>query len=340
MPTLKTTPIFDPTALDTGDKTWNGKTTGMMLLNNSKFKWAHSMYKKMRDDFWIPARTDLTGENYSDLTSSEQNAFNGILSYLIYLDSIQESFLPALGSTMTSPDVRHLIGTQVFYEGIHSESYKYIVESLLPVEKQDIIYDFWRKDPHLAKRCQFILGYYQDHLDSGTEESYLYALFADYLLEGLYFYNGFQFFFTLSSRQLMNGCADIIKLINRDESTHVRLFQRLVTEGMNEFSHSKDKLMEMVNNAVQQEIEWTNHITNNDILGISETSTEQYTKYIADLRLKAIGLEPIYGVSKNPYKHLEGIADVSNEGSTKSNFFETQVTQYNMSTALEGWDDI
>jgi ribonucleoside-diphosphate reductase beta chain len=337
---MKTTPIFDSTALDSGNDIWNGKTTNLMLLNNPRYKWAHSMYKKMRDDFWIPQKVDLTADitDYTELTDSERKAFNGVLSYLIYLDSIQEAMLPALGETMTAPDVRHCLAEQCYFEGIHSESYKYIVESLLPVEQQSIIYDYWRTDNVLKKRCEFILDYYQRYLDSRSGEDYFYALFADYLLEGLYFYNGFIFFYTLSSRQRMNGCADIIKYINRDEQSHVRLFQRLITEAMPEFEYSKEKIMEMVDDAVNQEIDWANHITNNEVLGISETSTEQYTKYLADLRLKAIGLEPIYGSAKSPYKHLEKIADIGGEAGTKSNFFETSVTSYNMSTVIQGWD--
>ncbi len=96
----------------------------------------------------------------------------------------------------------------------------------------------------------------------------------------------------------------------------------------------------MVDAAVTQEINWTNHITEGDVLGISESSTTQYTQYLADLRLRAIGLKPVYGVTKSPYKHLEGIADVGGDGSTKSNFFEATVSSYNMSSAVDGWDDI
>lgn len=337
---MQTTAIFDATAESTGDKIWNGKTTNLMLLNNSQFRWAHAIYKKMRDDFWIPQRTDLTGDinDYNELTDSEKKAFNGVLSYLIYLDSIQETMLPNIGSVMTSPDVRHCIAEQCYFEGIHSESYKYIVESLLPVERQSEIYDFWRTDKTLNDRCNFILRYYQKYLDSRNDEDYFYALFADFLLEGLYFYNGFILFYTLSSRQRMNGVADIIKLINRDEQSHVRLFQKLVSEAKNEFVYSDDKLTEMIADAVEQEIEWTLHITDDDFLGISEKSVTQHTKYLGDLQLKRIGLNPIYNVNTSPYKHLERIADVSSESSTKANFFETQVTSYNMSSVLNDWD--
>lgn len=335
-------PLFDPTATDDNIQLWNGKTTNLMLLDRPGYGWALQLYNQMRESFWIPQRTDLTADinDYQNLMPGEQRAYNGILSYLIYLDSIQEAMLPSIGEVMTAPAVRHCIQEQCFFEGIHSESYKYIVEALLPVEERDKIYEFWRTDKVLEERCKYILGHYQSYLDSRTDEDYFYALFADYLLEGLYFYNGFAAFYVLSTRQLMNGTADIIKLINRDEQHHVRLFQKILTEASTTFTFSKDKLLEMVDSAVKQEVRWAGHIIGDDFLGITETSTDQYTKYLADLRLKAIGMEPLYGVTKNPYKHLEKVADLGGEAGTKANFFETQVTSYMMSNAVDGWDEI
>jgi ribonucleoside-diphosphate reductase beta chain len=79
------------------------------------------------------------------------------------------------------------------------------------------------------------------------------------------------------------------------------------------------------------------------ILGITESSTERYTKYLANIRLKAIGLEPLYKdteYAKSPYTHLEKFSDTKKEGNTKANFFEASVTSYVMSSVVIGWDEI
>jgi ribonucleoside-diphosphate reductase beta chain len=109
------------------------------------------------------------------------------------------------------------------------------------------------------------------------------------------------------------------------------------------FLHSVEQIYEMFDTAVKHEIEWTNHILNNEILGITENSTEQYTKYLANNRLKTIGLEPLYleeKFSKSPYKHLERFADTKKEAHVKTNFFEGTVTSYVVSSGLDGWDEI
>jgi ribonucleoside-diphosphate reductase beta chain len=339
--TMLRAPLFDPTATDDDIKLWNGKTTNLMLLDRPNFQWALQIYNQMREFFWIPQRTDLTGDinDYRNLMNGEQRAYNGILGYLIYLDSVQEAMLPSFGEVMTAPAVRHCVQEQCFFEGIHSESYKYVVEALLPIEERDKIYDFWRTDKILGERCENILAYYQKYLDTRSDEDYFYALYADYLLEGLYFYNGFTAFYVLSTRNLMGGTADIIKQINRDERLHVLLFQKILIEAKNNFTFSEEKVLEMTANAVTQEVRWANHIIGQDFLGITENSIKQYTEYLADLRLRAIGLPTIYGEKNNPYKHLEKVADLGSEAGTKANFFEAQVTSYNMSSAVHGWDD-
>ena len=77
----------------------------------------------------------------------------------------------------------------------------------------------------------------------------------------------------------------------------------------------------MFKKAVEQEINWTNHIIGNQILGITEETTETYTKWLANERLKSIGLKPLYyGFEKNPYKHLAKFADTEGEGNVKGKF--------------------
>lgn len=339
---LTAPPIFDINATDTNLKIWNGTTTNLMNLDKNPYKWADQLYKQMREKFWIPTRIDLTADVncFNLLTNGERRAYNGVLSYLTYLDSVQETMLPQIGQVMSAPAVKHCINQQCYFEGIHNESYKYMIETIYPEQERDSIYYLWESDKVLAKRCQLITSYYQQYCENKTDENYLYALFADYLLEGLYFYNGFALFYTLSSRQLMQGTADIISLINRDELDHVRLFSKLLTEAFKEFPHSKDKLLEMVHSAVQQEIEWTQHVCGDDILGIPPKAPVAYTKYLADLRLRAIGMEPLYGQTTNPYGHLEKIANTGNDANIKGNFFEATVTEYNMSSSVGGWDDI
>lgn len=117
----------------------------------------------------------------------------------------------------------------------------------------------------------------------------------------------------------MSGSADIFRMINRDELSHVRLYQKLIPEAMQVFSHSRKQIYEMFALAVEYECKWTGHIVGDDILGITANSTEQYTKYLANTRLKASGLDSLFPEAiykKSPYAHLERFSDTKKEAHT------------------------
>jgi ribonucleoside-diphosphate reductase beta chain len=341
---MQSTPIFNPSGNDAIESrtVWFGETTNLMQLNDVRYQWAVSLYQQMRENFWIPQRIDLTADvtDYNNLTDSESRAFDGILSYLTFLDSVQTCNIPHLKLPVTAPEISLCMAEQISQEGMHNQSYQYMIETIIPTEKRDKVYDFWREDKVLLERCQYIAGLYQKYVDDPSDENYFIALLADYVLEGLYFYTGFNYFYNLASRQLMAGSADIFRMINRDELSHVRLYQKILPEAIVTFKPSLDQIYEIFAEAAKQEINWTNHIIGNDILGIKEDSTEKYVKFLANKRLKAIGLDEIFpGFNQSPYGHLENFADTGKQAHTKANFFEATVTSYVMSSGVSGWDD-
>ena len=58
----------------------------------------------------------------------------------------------------------------------------------------------------------------------------LKVMMANYILEGIYFYSGFMFFYNLSRNGKMPGSAQEIRYINRDENTHLWLFRNMILQ--------------------------------------------------------------------------------------------------------------
>lgn len=324
-------------------KIWGGNSTGTIDVTQIAFPWARKIYTKMRESFWIPSRYDLTQDksDYSELTPAETRAWMGILSYLNYLDSVQVINIPNLSRHLTTWEVSNCLAEQISQEAMHGESYQYIVETIVPEKERHKVYDFWKSDKVLSKRCEIASKPYVEFAENPTPENYMMALIADYILEGVLFYGGFLFFYNLASSNRMAGTAKIIKLINKDELLHVSLYQKLVKEGFNVFPHSEDAIYESFDTAVTQEVEWICSIYDGEILGFTEGSIKSYIRYLANLRLRAIGMNPLYDEAENPYKHLLDWADIGGgNGNNKAAFFETEVTDYSQSTSITGWDKI
>lgn len=333
-----------------GDRDWGkrrmigGNTTNLIELNNVKYDWATRMYRTMMNNFWIPEEIPLAqdAKDYRLLSHSERQSYDKILSFLIFLDSLQTANLPNINEYITAPEVNLCLTVQTFQEAVHSQSYSYILDSVCSAEVRDRIYNEWRDDKHLLKRNRFITDLYEQFIDKPSGQNLMRTIMANYILEGLYFYSGFSFFYALGRQGKMLGTVSEIKYIQRDELTHLALFQGIFREIRREnpdlvTPELIEELRQMMKTAVEHEIEWGQYITNNQIAGLSTEIIDQYIKYLSNDRLRRLGLDILYPeVVEHPMKWVESF---SNMNTMKTDFFEQKVTNYSKSSNLD-WDDL
>ncbi|RXT15484.1 ribonucleotide-diphosphate reductase subunit beta [Ammoniphilus sp. CFH 90114] len=333
-----------------GDRDWGkrriigGNTTNLIELNNVKYDWATRMYRTMMNNFWIPEEVPLAqdAKDYKNLSSAERQSYDKIISFLIFLDSLQTTNLPNINDFITAPEVNLCITVQTFQEAVHSQSYSYILDSVCSADVRDQIYNQWREDQHLLKRNRFITDLYERFIEQPTEENLLRTIMANYILEGIYFYSGFSFFYCLGRQGKMLGTVSVIKYIQRDELTHLSLFQGIMREVRKENPHLftpqfTEELRGMMRTAVEHEISWGQYITQNQIEGLSDEIIELYIKYLSNQRMQKLGFEVLYPeVTEHPMKWVESF---SNMNGIKTDFFEQKVTTYSKSANLN-WDEL
>ncbi|MDQ7009990.1 MAG: ribonucleotide-diphosphate reductase subunit beta [Candidatus Gracilibacteria bacterium] len=345
MSELKANPIFNPKGDDNvGARTIiKGNATGLFQLNATKYSWAKSLYQVMVGNFWLPEKVSGLGDDAtqfnSALSDDERRAYKGILSFLIFLDSIQTVNLPNFNEYITAPEVNLILSIQAYQEAIHSQSYATILETVVDAKDRDEIYYFWRTDSHLLERNEYIGSIYQNFIDKPNDENFFKGVVGNFLLESIYFYNGFAFFDTLADSGKMIATDRMINYIRRDELTHVTIFANIIKEIRVEFPdiYNEKTIVEMMGVAVDQEIKWSKHILGKSIIGMGHENIENYTKWLANGRLDMLGIKPLYpDVTQNPYKHLDRLQDNNSE---RGNFFESTVTNYAQSSAMNGsWE--
>ncbi|HEY0827058.1 MAG TPA: ribonucleotide-diphosphate reductase subunit beta, partial [Bacilli bacterium] len=290
-----------------GDRDWGkrriigGNTTNLIELNNVKYEWATKMYRNMMNNFWIPEEIPLAQDarDYKNLSDAERKSYDKILSFLIFLDSLQTANLPNINEYITAPEVNLCLTVQTFQEAVHSQSYSYILDSVCSAEGRDQIYNQWRDDKHLLARNRFITDLYEKFIADSSVVNLLRTIMANYILEGIYFYSGFSFFYALGRQGKMLGTVSEIKYIQRDELTHLALFQGIFREIRKEnpelFTPELiEDLRQMMKTAVENEIQWGQYITKNEIPGLNEDIIDQYIKFLSNERLKNLGLEILY----------------------------------------------
>ena len=101
--------LFNPNGSDKLQerKIIGGNTTNLFNLNNVRYTWASQIYRIMMANFWVPEKVDLSADvnQYSNLTTCELEAFDGILSFLTFLDSIQTNNIPNISDWITAPEI-------------------------------------------------------------------------------------------------------------------------------------------------------------------------------------------------------------------------------------------
>ena len=141
--------------------------------------------------------------------------------------------------------------------------------------------------------------------------------------------------FGFGELKLLEGSAKIISFIARDESQHLAMSQTVINnwhdrnddKDMLKISKEvKDEVYKMYDDALAEEKRWATYLfSKGSMIGLSEKLLHQFVEYMANRRMKAIGLTPVYDQKSNP---LPWIDHWLNSRSTQNAPQETEIESY------------
>jgi ribonucleoside-diphosphate reductase beta chain len=342
--TLTKRVIMDPNAPNRSTAIINGKCSNVLNWDDVSYPWAYPKYKRMLANFWTPFEINMSADikQFPSLTEAEKEAFLKIIGLLALLDSIQTDYAGRVVDYITDSSINALMIMLAQQEVIHNHSYSYVLSSLVPKHVQDEVFDFWRNDPILRKRNDFVTNGYKEFSENPTVENFLKSIVFDVILEGLFFYSGFAFFYNLARNQKMVATSTMINYINRDEHIHVDLFVKIFKEVCNEYPEYQPILKDFVNETFQKaaelEIEWGKYIIGNRIDGLNIKDIEDYIKFYANVRCHQLGFDrPFEGYRTNPLKWIRAYEEID---LGKSDFFEQRSRQYTKVSIDNGFDEL
>ena len=299
--------------------------------------------------FWRPEEVSLQKDrsDWSSLRPEQKFIFTSNLKYQTMLDSVQGrgpclAFLPFV----SLPELEGCIITWDFMETIHSRSYTYIIKNLYSNPSE--VFDTIISDEKIERRSKSVTEHYDELINLGMKKSLgnevdeydlkeklWRTLVTVNILEGLRFYVSFACSFAFGELKLLEGSAKIISFIARDESQHLAVSQRIIN---NYRDVERDKIMDkvirdtekevytMYDEAVQQEKRWATYLfSKGSMIGLSEKLLHQFVEFMANRRMKAIGLTPTYNQKSNP---LPWIDHWLNSRSTQNAPQETEIESY------------
>lgn len=342
---MKKQKMFNIYAPNKSTRIVEGEASGVLNWDDIRIPELYKLYRVLLGNHWIPDEISMKEDQrqFPELSQAERIAFEKIISLLAVLDSMQTRYLGRLVEYFTDPAceaIAAIIGQQ---EVVHNQSYSYVLSSLVDWQKQKEIFEHWKHDPVLLERNLFISETYQKFDDDKNPKTFLESVVADMILEGIFFYAGFAFFYNLARQGKMLGTSQMISYIQRDEQHHCYFFGLVYQQLLKDFPEldnpdTVEMTYKMIDKAVELETKWAYHLLS-EVEGIDLEDFTNYIKHIANRRLKMFGLEPIYENVHNALPWIKPFVDES-LNATKSDFFEAKPRTYAKTSIDNGFDDL
>ncbi|ADO59485.1 ribonucleotide-diphosphate reductase subunit beta [Paenibacillus polymyxa] len=342
---MKKQEIFNIFAQNKSNRIIEGESSGILNWDDIRLPQMYKLYRVLIGNHWIPSEIPMNVDksDFPMLPTNTQNTFKRIIGLLAVLDSMQTMFVGDVREYLTDSSleaVAAIIGQQ---EVIHNQSYSYVLSSLVSYTEQLEIFEYWKNDPILLKRNLFIRDAYQAFRESPSPETFFKALVADMVLEGIFFYAAFAFFYNLARDQKMLATSQMISYIQRDENQHCYFFAELYKQLLIDFpqlntEQNKTFVYNFMDEAVRHETEWAEYVLDG-IEGIDLDEFRGYIRHIANNRLRLMGLPAAYEGVSNTMPWIRPFSDEA-LNDTLTDQFEAKPRTYTKASQDNDWDDL
>ncbi len=319
-----------------------GKPLGVQRYDSYKYPIFEKLTTQQLGYFWRPEEVSLQKDraDYQMLRPEQKHIFTSNLKYQILLDSVQGrgpgmAFIPYC----SLPELEACMTVWEFMEMIHSRSYTYIIKNIY--SNPSDVFDSILSNEKILERSNSVTSAYNDFINSAQQygisndwlfaqegagyaregrielKRKLYRAIANVnILEGIRFYVSFACSFAFGELKLMEGSAKIISLIARDENQHLAITQNI----LNKWREGDDSEMQQIakdeeewvksafENCVNEEKRWAEYLfKDGSMIGLNDKLLHQYVEWIANRRMKSIGIKPIYDIpaKNNPLPWTE-----------------------------------
>jgi len=340
---MKGITVFNTEEVDTKKQPmFFGKPLGVQRYDSYKYPAFENLTKSQLGYFWRPEEVSLQKDrgDYQQLRPEQKHIFTSNLKYQTMLDSVQgRAPGMAFAPYCSLPELEACMNIWQLMEMIHSRSYTYIMKNIYPDPSE--VFDTILRDPRILERAASVTQAYdsfinyahewdqgsmwrKDSKGSPSEEwtrkdlkKHLYRAVANVnILEGIRFYVSFACSFAFGELKLMEGSAKIISLIARDENQHLAITQNILNNwrkgddpDMVEIVKEQEPwLIETFKKCVNEEKAWAKYLfKDGSMIGLNDKLLHQYVEWIANRRIKALGLKPIYDIpaKNNPLPWTE-----------------------------------
>lgn len=302
------------------------------------YPWAYEAWEKQQKLHWLPDEVPLADDVQDwkkKLTPGEKHLLTQIFRFFTQADiEVNNCYMKHYSKVFKPTEVQMMLSAFSNMETIHIAAYSHLLDTIGMPEAE---YHAFLKYKEMKDKYDYMQKFGVEDKKSIATTLAVFGAFT----EGLQLFASFAILMNFQRFNKMKGMGQIVAWSVRDETLHtfsiIKLFRSFIQENPEVWTEElRSNLYEACATIVHFEdafIELAFEV--GDVEGLKARDVKKYIRYIADRRLKQLGLKEIYMVDENPLPWMDEILN----GVEHTNFFENRPTEYSKSSTKGTWEE-
>ncbi|MBV68192.1 MAG: ribonucleotide-diphosphate reductase subunit beta [Pelagibacterales bacterium] len=303
-----------------------------------KYPWAYDAWLQQQRIHWLPEEVPLA-DDVSDwnrkLTKQEKNLLSQIFRFFTQSDiEVNNCYMKHYSQVFKPTEVQMMLASFSNMETIHVAAYSHLLDT---IGMPEVEYQAFLQIKEMRDKYDYMQ---QFNTSSKEDIAKTLAIFGAFT-EGLQLFATFAILLNFPRFNKMKGMGQIVTWSARDESLHtesiIKLFNTFLSENSDiDVKKLQVDLYKACNTMISHEDAFIDRAFElGSVEGLRPESVKKYIRYIADIRLVQLNLQPIYNVGTNPLPWI----DVMLNGVEHTNFFENRATEYSKAATKGTWEE-
>jgi ribonucleoside-diphosphate reductase beta chain len=219
-------------------------------------------------------------------------------------------------------------------ETIHIAAYSHLMDT---IGMPEVEYEAFLQIKEMRDKYDYMQQY---NTKTKVNIAKTLAIFGGFT-EGLQLFASFAILLNFPRFNKMKGMGQIVTWSARDESLHtesiIKLYNTFIEENSDvNIEELQRDLYIACNTMIEHEDAFIDRAFElGSVEGLRAEEVKKYIRYIADIRLNQLKLQPIYKIAENPLPWMDEMLNAVEH----TNFFENRATEYSKASTQGSWEE-
>ncbi len=304
-----------------------------------RYPWCYDAWLIQQQIHWLPEEVSLADDVqdwHKKLSSPERHLLTQIFRFFTQADiEVNNCYMKNYSRVFKPTEVSMMLAAFSNIETVHIAAYSHLLDTIGMPETEYSAFLHYKQMKDKYDYMQ-LFG-----VESNSDIAKTLAVFGAFT-EGLQLFASFAILMNFPRFNKMKGMGQIVTWSVRDETLHTQSIIRLFRTFIGEFPEVwTDEFQEDIYQACRTIVHHEDAFINlafelGPIEGLTADEIKKYIRYIGDIRLTQLGLQPIFHIQENPLPWLDAMLNAVEH----TNFFENRATEYSKAATRGSWDTV